>query len=100
MTKRRSTRLDVLVAERTGTSRARARALILEGRVRLEGEPHTKAGELVPASAMPDIQGRSRFVGRGGLKLERALDEFGWSPRGLRCLDVGASTGGFTDCLL
>ena len=100
MPKGPSTRLDVLVAERAGTSRARAQALILEGRVRLAGEPHTKAGELVPRSAPLDVAAGPRFVSRGGVKLEQALDAFGWSPRRLRCLDVGASTGGFTDCLL
>jgi 23S rRNA (cytidine1920-2'-O)/16S rRNA (cytidine1409-2'-O)-methyltransferase len=93
-------RLDLAVDERLGASRARAQALILEGRVRVDGEPRTKAGELVAAGAALEIEDDARFVSRGGAKLERALDEFGWSPQGLRCLDVGASTGGFTDCLL
>lgn len=93
-------RLDVVVAERLGASRARAQALILEGRVRLSGEPHIHAGEMVTPDAAVEIDGGARFVGRGGAKLEHALDTFGWSPAGLRCLDVGASTGGFTDCLL
>jgi 23S rRNA (cytidine1920-2'-O)/16S rRNA (cytidine1409-2'-O)-methyltransferase len=93
-------RLDLAVAERLGSSRARAQALILEGRVRINGEPHVKAGELVANDAVLDVEDDARFVSRGGVKLERALDEFGWSPAGLRCLDVGASTGGFTDCLL
>jgi len=93
-------RLDVVVADRLGASRTRAQALILEGRVRVGGERHTKAGELVAPDADLEIEDGERFVGRGGAKLERALDTFGWSPAGLRCLDVGASTGGFTDCLL
>jgi 23S rRNA (cytidine1920-2'-O)/16S rRNA (cytidine1409-2'-O)-methyltransferase len=93
-------RLDAAVADKLGSSRTRAQALILEGRVRINGEPHTKAGELVGADAIFEVEDDARFVGRGGAKLERALDNFGWSPAGLRCLDVGASTGGFTDCLL
>ncbi len=93
-------RLDVAVAEKLGTSRTRAQALIVEGRVRIDGEPHLKAGELVPLDSVLDVEDDARYVSRGGAKLERALDEFGWSPAGLRCLDVGASTGGFTDCLL
>ena len=97
-TKRR--RLDIAVAEALGTSRTRAQALILEGRVRVDGEPRHKAGELVKADAVLDVEDDPRYVSRGGMKLERALDDFGWSPAGLRCLDVGASTGGFTDCLL
>ncbi|MBV8221830.1 MAG: TlyA family RNA methyltransferase [Candidatus Eremiobacteraeota bacterium] len=97
MTKRR---LDAVVAERFGLSRARAQALILAGRVKLGGEPHRKAGEFVPPDAVLVVEDDARYVGRGGAKLERALDEFDWSPDGLRCLDVGASTGGFTDCLL
>jgi len=93
-------RLDVIVAERLGMSRARAQALILEGRVRVKGEPRTKAGELVALEIAFEVEQPPRFVSRGGEKLEHALDGFDWSPTGLRCLDVGASTGGFTDCLL
>jgi len=74
--------------------------LIVEGKVRIGGEPHWKAGELVAADAVLEVEGEQRYVSRGGFKLEHALDEFGWSPAGLPCLDVGASTGGFTDCLL
>lgn len=59
-----------------------------------------KAGALISTAAALEVQGRARFVSRGGYKLERALDDFGWTVRGLHCLDVGASTGGFTDCLL
>jgi 23S rRNA (cytidine1920-2'-O)/16S rRNA (cytidine1409-2'-O)-methyltransferase len=59
-----------------------------------------KAGQLIPTDAKPEVEHGLAYVSRGGVKLARALDEFGWSPEGLRCLDVGASTGGFTDCLL
>jgi 23S rRNA (cytidine1920-2'-O)/16S rRNA (cytidine1409-2'-O)-methyltransferase len=100
MPKQSRLRLDLAVAQHLDVSRTKAQALILEGRVRVNGEPHVKAGELVAADAALDIEDDARYVSRGGAKLERALDEFGWSPAGLRCLDVGASTGGFTDCLL
>ena len=62
--------------------------------------PQRKAGFAVPLGATLDIKKEGRYVSRGGYKLEQALREFEWSPAGLRCLDVGASTGGFTDCLL
>ena len=74
--------------------------MVLAGLVRVDGTPKTKAGSLVDSGAQLEIAGDARFVSRGGLKLERALQEFGWQVEGLRCLDVGASTGGFTDCLL
>jgi 23S rRNA (cytidine1920-2'-O)/16S rRNA (cytidine1409-2'-O)-methyltransferase len=93
-------RLDVVVAERTEISRERAQALIMAGRVLVEGEPVTKSGSSVGTTARIEVRDDARFVSRGALKLEKALDEFGWPVTGLRCLDVGASTGGFTDCLL
>jgi len=93
-------RLDALVAARTGASRARAQALILEGRVHVDGAAGLKAGQLVAESADVLISDAFAYVSRGALKLEKALAEFSWSPAGARCLDVGASTGGFTDCLL
>ena len=93
-------RLDLAVAKHLDVSRTKAQALILEGKVRVNGEPHLKAGELVAVDATLEVAEDARFVSRAGAKLERALDEFDWSPAGLRCLDVGASTGGFTDCLL
>lgn len=98
MTARR--RLDVAVAETAGVSREKAQALILEGRVSVDGRPALKAGSAIAADARIDVAGEPRFVGRGGEKLEKALVEFGYAVSGLRCLDVGASTGGFTDCLL
>ena len=90
----------MLVAERADCSRERAQALILAGDVRIAGVPKTKAGALVDEDVRLEIAGPSRFVSRGGFKLEYALQEFEWQVEGLNCLDVGASTGGFTDCLL
>lgn len=95
-----SRRLDIAVAEAAAISRERARALIMEGKVLVNGTPATKAGALVRRDSRIDVKDDSRYVSRGGEKLERALEVFGWSVEGLRCLDVGASTGGFTDCLL
>ena len=60
----------------------------------------TAPGEQVRPGIALHVRGRSRYVSRGGLKLERGLDHFGIDPSGLACLDVGCSTGGFTDCLL
>ena len=95
-------RLDVLLVERgLAPSRERAQALILEGAVRVSGEPHSKAGEAVLTDAPIEVLGPALpFVSRGGLKLQRALEAFDVDPAGKACLDVGASTGGFTDCLL
>ncbi len=95
-------RLDVLVVERgLAESRQRAQALILAGQVLVNGQPATKAGARIErlaelTLAEPDIP----YVGRGGLKLEAALDAFGIDAVGKFALDVGSSTGGFTDCLL
>lgn len=95
-------RLDLLLVERgLVESRERGRALILAGQVLVQGQKQDKAGVLVPEDAELRILGDTLpFVGRGGLKLEKALTEFGVSVRDKTCLDVGASTGGFTDCLL
>ncbi len=93
-------RLDSVVAERARVTRAQARALIMEGRVRVDGEPAAKAGQNVRQGANVEIERPRRFVSRGGEKLEAALDAFGIDVRGADALDVGASTGGFTDCLL
>ena len=94
-------RLDVLLVERgLAESRAQARGLIMAGRVRVGGERVDKAGTLIAPEAEIDLDQPPRFVSRGGFKLEGALDRFGVDPSGLVCLDVGASTGGFTDCLL
>jgi 23S rRNA (cytidine1920-2'-O)/16S rRNA (cytidine1409-2'-O)-methyltransferase len=98
----RRERLDVLVVERGhAASRERARALILAGHVRVGGSVVTKAGTPVPADAVIDLlQPDHPYVSRGGVKLAHALDAFGIDPVGSTALDVGASTGGFTDVLL
>lgn len=93
-------RLDTIVAERAGLTRAQARALIMEGRVRVGGERATKAGQSVAMDVTVEIERPRRFVSRGGEKLEAALDALGIDVRECDALDVGASTGGFTDCLL
>ena len=90
-------RLDVVLVERgLAASRAQAQALVLAGRVR----GHSKAGEQVEETLPLELAPRTRFVSRGGEKLAHALDVFGVDVAGEDCLDVGASTGGFTDCLL
>ncbi len=97
-----SERLDKLLVERgLALSRERAQALILAARVRVDGQPVTKAGRMVSRESVIEIAGEGlRYVSRGGLKLEHALDHFAIDVSGLVALDVGASTGGFTDCLL
>ncbi|HXV33069.1 MAG TPA: TlyA family RNA methyltransferase [Gaiellaceae bacterium] len=90
-------RLDVLLVERgLAESRSQAQALVLAGRVR----GHSKAGEQVEESAVLEVASGARFVSRGGEKLAAALEAFGLDVAGVDCIDVGASTGGFTDCLL
>jgi 23S rRNA (cytidine1920-2'-O)/16S rRNA (cytidine1409-2'-O)-methyltransferase len=95
-------RLDVLIVERgLAPSRERAQAFLLAGNVLVNGQKMEKPGSQVAADARVEIIGDSlRYASRGGLKLEGALDDFAISPQGMICLDVGSSTGGFTDCLL
>ena len=95
-------RLDKLLLERgLTTSRERAQALILAGKVLVEGQKIEKAGTAVDDSVAIRLLGEAlQYVSRGGLKLERALDHWQINVTGKVCLDVGASTGGFTDCLL
>jgi 23S rRNA (cytidine1920-2'-O)/16S rRNA (cytidine1409-2'-O)-methyltransferase len=93
-------RLDDAVSQRTGITRSQARSLIMEGRVRLNGVPATKAGQNVRAGSEIEIEAPRRFVSRGGEKLDHALDEFAIDVTAMDGLDIGASTGGFTDCLL
>jgi 23S rRNA (cytidine1920-2'-O)/16S rRNA (cytidine1409-2'-O)-methyltransferase len=81
-------------------SREQAKAAILAGRVRLAGDPVLKAGADVPADAVFEVEPAQEYVSRGGHKLAGALDAFGMDVAGVRAIDVGASTGGFTDCLL
>jgi 23S rRNA (cytidine1920-2'-O)/16S rRNA (cytidine1409-2'-O)-methyltransferase len=94
-------RLDVLlVARGLAPSRERAARLILAGAVRVDGQRVDKAGALVSAEAPLAVDAAPQFVSRGGDKLAGALDAFELDPAGLVCVDVGASTGGFTHCLL
>jgi 23S rRNA (cytidine1920-2'-O)/16S rRNA (cytidine1409-2'-O)-methyltransferase len=95
-------RLDVeLTARGLAPSRARAQALILAGRVRVDGRVESKAGAAVAAAAVIEVaEPEHPFVSRGALKLAAALDAFAIAVENLDCLDVGASTGGFTDLLL
>lgn len=94
-------RADVVLVERgLFPSREQARAAILAGEVTVDGVPIRKAGHEVEDDAVLAVAERRRYVSRGGLKLEGALDQFDIDPAGLRVIDVGASTGGFTDCLL
>ncbi len=95
-------RADVMLTERgLVESRARAQALILAGRVFCGDRRVAKAGDMLAAGAALEVRGQEHpWVSRGGLKLDHALRAFGLSPLGRVCLDVGASTGGFTDVLL
>jgi 23S rRNA (cytidine1920-2'-O)/16S rRNA (cytidine1409-2'-O)-methyltransferase len=94
-------RLDeLLVMQGLASSRAEAARLVLAGRVRLPGGVPAKAGRLVAPDTPVERVAAAPFVGRGGEKLAPALDAFGVAVEGRVCLDVGASTGGFTDCLL
>ena len=95
-------RLDVLMVERgLVPSRERARALILAGQVRVGGQIVSKAGTSISTDSVIELAAPDHpYVGRGGIKLAHALDAFGVSVAGRRALDIGASTGGFTDVLL
>jgi 23S rRNA (cytidine1920-2'-O)/16S rRNA (cytidine1409-2'-O)-methyltransferase len=100
--KPRKERLDVLVVERgLAESRTKAQALILAGQVVVGEQRVDKPGALVPVEAELRLKGEVLpYVSRGGLKLKAALERFGLEVRGKVCADIGASTGGFTDCLL
>jgi 23S rRNA (cytidine1920-2'-O)/16S rRNA (cytidine1409-2'-O)-methyltransferase len=101
MEKPKRTRIDKLLVEQGYIeSRERAQRLILAGQILVEECVIDKPGTLVKADAAIRIIGEEKYVGRGGYKLEAALDYFGVDVTNLVCLDVGASTGGFTDCLL
>lgn len=91
----------VLVERGLAESRTRAQALILAGQVLVREQRIDKPGQLIDSNAEIRIKGETlRYASRGGLKLEAALREFNINPEGKNCIDVGASTGGFTDCLL
>jgi 23S rRNA (cytidine1920-2'-O)/16S rRNA (cytidine1409-2'-O)-methyltransferase len=98
----RKERLDKLLVEKgIVQSRERARALILAGRVAVEGRTIDKPGTQIEIEAQLQLRGENQpYVSRGGIKLEGALDAFEIDPKGMIVMDVGASTGGFTDCIL
>jgi 23S rRNA (cytidine1920-2'-O)/16S rRNA (cytidine1409-2'-O)-methyltransferase len=95
-------RLDVLLVERgLAPSRERAQALLLAGTVLVNGQKVEKPGTQVATDVRLEIPGEIlRYASRGGLKLEGALEDFGVTPQNRICLDIGSSTGGFTDCML
>lgn len=94
-------RLDALLVERgLASGRERAKEQIRAGHVRVDGRPETKPSTLVNAGAVLICEGGCPYVGRGGLKLEKAVREAPLALAGLTALDIGASTGGFTDCML
>ena len=95
-------RLDVLLFEKgLCPSRERAKTAIMEGIVYIAGQKAGKAGDMVDENAPLEVRDNGNaFVSRGGKKIEKALDYFAIDPAGLTVMDVGASTGGFTDCLL
>ncbi len=94
-------RLDQLLLERgLAESRAKAQALVLAGEVFVDGQKAAKPGHAVSVDSRIELAGRLPYVSRGGLKLAAALDHFGIDVTARVCLDTGASTGGFTDCLL
>ncbi|MCR5747608.1 MAG: TlyA family RNA methyltransferase [Lachnospiraceae bacterium] len=95
-------RLDVLLTERgLAPSREKAKAMIMEGNVYVDGMKEDKAGSSFDESCSIEYRGdKLKYVSRGGLKLEKAMSEFDLKLDGLTCIDIGASTGGFTDCML
>ncbi|MFV0338473.1 MAG: TlyA family RNA methyltransferase [Chthoniobacterales bacterium] len=99
--KLKKSRLDQLLLSRgLVASREKAQRLIMANKVRVDGQPAGKAGRLVAEDVLVEVLASEKYVGRGGLKLEGALREFEIEVAGKLCLDVGSSTGGFTDCLL
>lgn len=95
-------RLDLLMVERAlAPSREKAKAYIMSGDVYVDGQKEDKAGTMFPETVKIEVRGNTLpYVSRGGLKLEKAMKHFGVSLSGKVCMDVGASTGGFTDCML
>lgn len=95
-------RLDVLLVNRSlAESREKAKAIIMSGIVYVEGQKEDKAGTTFDEAASIEVRGTTlKYVSRGGLKLEKAMTHFGVTLEGKICMDVGASTGGFTDCML
>lgn len=95
-------RLDIALVERgIFPSREKAKAVIMEGHVYVNGQKSDKAGEQIKEDDLIEIRGETlRYVSRGGKKLEKAIDAFALDLTGKTCIDIGASTGGFTDCML
>ncbi len=95
-------RLDILLVKRNlSESREKAKAIIMSGNVFVDGRREDKAGSAFPDSVAIEVKGTaSKYVSRGGFKLEKALEQYGISLEGRVCMDVGSSTGGFTDCML
>ncbi len=95
-------RLDLLLVSRNlAPSREKAKAMIMEGNVFVENQREDKAGSMFPSDCKIEIHGSTlKYVSRGGLKLEKAILRFGTALSGKICMDIGASTGGFTDCML
>lgn len=95
-------RLDVLLVKRgLAASREKAKAVIMAGRVFVDNQKEDKAGTMFPDTVQIEVRGNTlKYVSRGGLKLEKAMTHFGLSLDGCVCMDVGSSTGGFTDCML
>lgn len=95
-------RLDVMLVNRgLATSREKAKAIIMSGIVYVDGQKEDKAGSMFEDKVNVEVRGTTlKYVSRGGLKLEKAMTHFGVQPQGKVCMDVGSSTGGFTDCML
>ena len=95
-------RLDVLLVKRNlAASREKAKAIIMSGIVYVDGQKEDKAGTTFPEEATIEVRGHTLpYVSRGGLKLEKAMEQWGFLLDGMICMDIGASTGGFTDCML
>ena len=95
-------RLDILLVKRgLAPSREKAKTMIMEGNVFVENQREDKAGTSIPENAKIEIKGNTlKYVSRGGLKLEKAMNHFDIELQNKVCMDIGASTGGFTDCML
>ena len=102
MEKQKKQRLDVLLVEKgMAPSREKAKAIIMAGIVYVDGNKEDKAGTTFPENAVIEVKGKTLpYVSRGGLKLEKAMQKFPITLSGKVCMDVGSSTGGFTDCML
>ena len=96
------TRLDLLLVNKgLAPSREKAKAIIMSGIVYVDGQKEDKAGSVFEEEANIEVRGQTlKYVSRGGLKLEKAINNFDFTPEGKICMDIGASTGGFTDCML